>query len=152
MHTSAAAPCADKTNFTVAVIPMALTYGWSPTVSGLVASAFFYGFLAMQLPGGWLATKLGGAYVLPRGLALWSAATAVIPAVAGDMTALCATRCVDMGHAGSPPPFGPQRTHGRGPSAWAASTQRSLTRSLNLWRAGPSWALARRRHPRPSWT
>lgn len=84
----------DKTNFTVAVIPMAMTYGWTPTVAGLVQSAFFYGFLLMQLPGGYLSTRLGGAYVLPRGLALWSGATAAIPLVAGSLPALCTTRAI----------------------------------------------------------
>ncbi len=82
---------------------MALAYGWSPTTAGLVQSAFFYGFLAMQLPGGMLSNKLGGAYVLPRGLAVWSTATAALPAVAGDLTALCLTRAaMGMGEAVAP--------------------------------------------------
>jgi len=84
----------DKTNFTVAVIPMALTYGWSPITAGLVQSAFFYGFLLMQLPGGSLSTRLGGAFMLPRGIAVFSAATAAIPLAAGSLPALCAVRAV----------------------------------------------------------
>jgi len=84
----------DKTNFTVAIIPIGASFGWSPTVAGLVQSAFFYGFLAMQVPGGLLSVRMGGRNVLPRGLAVWSTATALIPLVAGNMTALCATRAV----------------------------------------------------------
>jgi ACS family sodium-dependent inorganic phosphate cotransporter len=60
----------------VAVVPIGLELGWSPTVAGLVQSSFFYGFLLMQLPGGILSSRFGGAFVLPRGVALWSAATA----------------------------------------------------------------------------
>jgi ACS family sodium-dependent inorganic phosphate cotransporter len=85
---------ADKTNFTVAIIPMALTHGWTPTVAGLVQSAFFYGFLLMQVPGGMLATRLGGAQVLPRGLAIWSAATASVPFAAGSLPVLCLCRSI----------------------------------------------------------
>lgn len=35
----------------VAIIPMAHDYGWSPTVSGLIQSSFFYGYALCQLPG-----------------------------------------------------------------------------------------------------
>lgn len=33
----------DKVNISVAIIPMAQDFGWSPTVAGLVQSSFFYG-------------------------------------------------------------------------------------------------------------
>jgi ACS family sodium-dependent inorganic phosphate cotransporter len=33
----------DKVNMSVAIIPMAQDYGWSPSVAGLVQSAFFWG-------------------------------------------------------------------------------------------------------------
>jgi ACS family sodium-dependent inorganic phosphate cotransporter len=32
-------------NISVAIIPMAQDFGWSPTVAGLVQSSFFYGAL-----------------------------------------------------------------------------------------------------------
>jgi hypothetical protein len=36
----------DKVNISVAIIPMAQDFGWSPTTAGLVQSSFFYGRLA----------------------------------------------------------------------------------------------------------
>jgi MFS family permease len=86
-----------------ACLQMGLEMGWSPTTAGLVQSSFFYGFLLMQLPGGILSSRFGGAFVLPRGIALWSAATAAIPFVVGSMPALCVTRSVmGMGEATAP--------------------------------------------------
>lgn len=35
-------------------------FDWSPSVKGLVLSSFFYGYIITQLPGGWLAAKIGG--------------------------------------------------------------------------------------------
>ena len=49
----------------VAIIPMAQDFGWSPTTSGLVQSAFFAGYALTQVPGGYQAAKRGGAAVLP---------------------------------------------------------------------------------------
>ena len=44
----------DKVNISIAIIPMASDYGWKPTTAGFIQSAFFYGYLLAQLPGGWL--------------------------------------------------------------------------------------------------
>lgn len=41
--TSCLALAQDKVNISVAIIPMAQDFGWSPTVAGLVQSSFFYG-------------------------------------------------------------------------------------------------------------
>ncbi|KAJ9526738.1 hypothetical protein QJQ45_017517, partial [Haematococcus lacustris] len=84
----------DKTNFTIAVIPMGLEMGWSSTTAGLVQSSFFWGFLLMQLPASILSSRFGGSNVLPKGLAVWSGATALIPFVAGSMPGLCLTRAL----------------------------------------------------------
>ena len=69
----------DKVNISIAIIPMASDFGWKPTTAGFIQSAFFYGYLVAQLPGGWLSNKFGGQKVLPFGVALWSIATAVVP-------------------------------------------------------------------------
>ena len=60
----------ERVHISVAVIPMAEDYGWTPTQAGLIQSAFFYGYLLAQLPGGWLANKFGGEKVLPFGVFL----------------------------------------------------------------------------------
>ncbi|CAH4008459.1 unnamed protein product [Pieris brassicae] len=36
-------------------------FDWSSQTKGLVLSSFFYGYIVTQLPGGWLAAKIGGA-------------------------------------------------------------------------------------------
>ncbi|KAF5836492.1 major facilitator superfamily domain-containing protein [Dunaliella salina] len=84
----------DKVNFTLAVIPMGLENEWTPTMVGLVQSAFFYGFLLMQIPGSILTTRLGGANVLPRGVSVWSTATACVPFFASNMPVLCGLRAI----------------------------------------------------------
>ena len=62
---------------------MAQDFGWSPTVSGLVQSSFFWGYALSQIPGGYLNSNVGGRRVLPTGVGLWSVATAVVPLVGG---------------------------------------------------------------------
>ena len=47
----------DKVNMSVAIVPMAESFGWTATQKGLVASAFFWGYSFTQIPGGWLASK-----------------------------------------------------------------------------------------------
>ena len=71
---------------------MAKDMGWSAGTAGFLQSAFFYGFAASQLPGGYLATRFGGARMLPVGVFLWSAATCAVPFVADDVRALFFSR------------------------------------------------------------
>lgn len=56
----------------VALIPMADDLGWDAADRGVVASAFFCGYAATQIPAGYVATRVGGAKVLLFGVALWS--------------------------------------------------------------------------------
>lgn len=37
-----------QVNISVAIIPMAQEFGWSPTVAGLVQSSFFWGYIISQ--------------------------------------------------------------------------------------------------------
>ena len=93
----------DKVNISVAIIPMAKEMGWSVGQAGLLQSAFFYGFALSQLPGGYLATRFGGARMLPLGVFLWSAATVAVPFVADDQNALFFSRVlVGLGEGISP--------------------------------------------------
>lgn len=72
-------------NISVAIIPMAQDFGWSPTVAGLVQSSFFWGYMLSQIPGGYLSSRFGGRRTLPVGVGLWSAATAAVPFLAGTI-------------------------------------------------------------------
>ncbi|PSC76363.1 putative anion transporter chloroplastic isoform X1 [Micractinium conductrix] len=93
----------DKVNISVAIIPMAQDFGWSPTVAGLVQSSFFYGYLLSQIPGGYASSLLGGRTVLPAGVALWSAATAGVPLLAGTLPGLFLSRAaVGLGEGVAP--------------------------------------------------
>ena len=69
----------DKVNMSVAIVPMAESFGWTATQKGLVSSAFFWGYSFTQIPGGWLASKYGGKAVLFYGVMLWSLGTLIAP-------------------------------------------------------------------------
>ncbi|KAK9902140.1 hypothetical protein WJX75_005702 [Coccomyxa subellipsoidea] len=93
----------DKVNISVAIIPMAQDFGWSPTVSGLVQSSFFYGYALTQIPGGYVTSLIGGRSVLPAGVSLWSAATAAVPLLAGTIPGLFLCRAaVGLGEGVAP--------------------------------------------------
>jgi ACS family sodium-dependent inorganic phosphate cotransporter len=82
---------------------MAEELGWSHTTMGLVQSAFFYGFLIAQGPGGLLSNRLGGATTLPPAVAVWSAATSMLPFTSASMPMLCLSRAVvGLGEAMAP--------------------------------------------------
>ncbi|EFN56606.1 hypothetical protein CHLNCDRAFT_21975, partial [Chlorella variabilis] len=93
----------DKVNISVAILAMSRDFGWSPTISGLVQSSFFYGYLLSQIPGGYAASLLGGRKVLPGGVALWSVATAGVPLLAGTLPGLFLSRAaVGLGEGVAP--------------------------------------------------
>ncbi|XP_014682022.1 PREDICTED: sialin-like [Priapulus caudatus] len=52
---------------------------WSKPTQGIVLSAFFWGYLLTQLPGGWLATYLGGKRVYGYGQLLASVMALLAP-------------------------------------------------------------------------
>jgi ACS family sodium-dependent inorganic phosphate cotransporter len=83
----------DRVNISIAIIPLAHDRGYDAAARGLVLSAFFWGYLWPQMPGGWIADRLGGKRVMIAGVALWSAATFFTPpAAALSFGALLAMR------------------------------------------------------------
>ena len=76
----------------VAIIPMAKEFGWSPSVAGIVQSSFFYGYMASQIPSGFLANKFSGRLVLPGGVGVWSMFTAAVPLFSAMVPTLCVSR------------------------------------------------------------
>ena len=72
----------DRTNISVAIIPMAKEFGWDPERQGTVLSAFFVGYMLTQILGGRLADRFGGKIVLACGVLLWSAFTMITPLAA----------------------------------------------------------------------
>ena len=49
--------------------------------TGLILSSFFYGYLFTNIPGGWLASKYGGKWVLGIGI-LWTAILTLLSPIA----------------------------------------------------------------------
>jgi len=72
----------DRVNISVAIIPMAKEFDWSPSTQGAILSSFFFGYLLMQLGGGWLADRVGGKLILGLGVLVWSLFTFVTPLAA----------------------------------------------------------------------
>ena len=63
---------------------------------GWVLSAFFYGYLITQIPGGYLASRFGGRYVFGLGILLTSVLTLLTPLAAGiHIGALLALRMLE---------------------------------------------------------
>ena len=72
----------DRVNISVAIIPMAESFGWDAQTQGLVLSSFFAGYLVLQIAGGRLADRYGGKVVLGAGVLLWSLFTILTPPAA----------------------------------------------------------------------
>jgi len=78
------------------LMPMALPligqeFHLSPTVMGVVISAFFVGYASMQIPGGILADKFGARKMMTAGVALWSIFS-VLTGAATSLTNLIGVR------------------------------------------------------------
>jgi MFS family permease len=63
---------ADRTNFSVAATAWAKEYGWMPATTGMLLSAFSFGYLILQPVGGWIADKAGARKTLAGAMAGWS--------------------------------------------------------------------------------
>ncbi|XP_057789846.1 sodium-dependent phosphate transport protein 1, chloroplastic-like isoform X1 [Salvia miltiorrhiza] len=72
----------DRVNMSIAILPMASEYNWSPTTVGLIQSSFFWGYLLTQIAGGIWADTVGGKFVLGFGVVWWSVATILTPVAA----------------------------------------------------------------------
>jgi len=66
----------------IAILPMASEFSWSPATVGLIQSSFFWGYLLTQILGGIWADRFGGKVVLGFGVVWWSIATVVTPLAA----------------------------------------------------------------------
>ncbi|XP_053397623.1 sialin-like isoform X2 [Mercenaria mercenaria] len=57
-------------------------FSWSKTTQSMVLSSYYYDYLIMQIPGGWLAARFGGKHVIGISMTLSSALTILIPVLA----------------------------------------------------------------------
>eukprot|EP00871_Galdieria_phlegrea_P005397 jgi/Galph1/5859/GphlegSOOS_G4501.1 len=120
----------DRVNVSVAILPMAGQFGWSQSTVGLIQSAFFWGYLVTQIPGGYLADKYGGKHVLGLGVLSWSLMTFITPfAAAYPLPVLLLSRALLGFGEGVAMPAMNQMV-----SKWVPSGERS--RSLSLIYSG----------------
>jgi sugar phosphate permease len=75
-----------------AIIPMAIRNGWDQKTQGHILSSFYYGYLAAQLPSGYLAQRFGAKYVLGIFLLISSILTMFMPLAASSVASLIALR------------------------------------------------------------
>jgi MFS transporter, ACS family, solute carrier family 17 (sodium-dependent inorganic phosphate cotransporter), other len=72
----------DRVNISIAIIPLARDKGYDAATRGLILSSFFWGYIWLQMLGGWLADRFGGKRILMAGVAMWSLATVLTPPAA----------------------------------------------------------------------
>ncbi|XP_069674254.1 vesicular glutamate transporter 2-like [Periplaneta americana] len=57
-------------------------FDWDSKMKGLLLSSFFYGYIITQIPGGWLAARIGGNRVYGIGIAVTAVFTILTPPLA----------------------------------------------------------------------
>lgn len=93
----------DKNMISTAIIPIAEQYNFTTSQTGVIMSLFFLGYSLMQIPGGWLADKIGYKKVLILSLSLISVFTFAF-GFAGSLILFILIRFfAGVGHAGYPP-------------------------------------------------
>lgn len=81
----------DRTNISIAGVGLGQEYGLTKVQLGWVFSAFLVGYAGFQVPGGWLAVRMGPRNVLTFGVLWWgvfTALTAVVPPTASNALTL----------------------------------------------------------------
>ena len=74
----------DRVNISVTARQMMPAFGLTEQEMGWVFSAFVVGYALFQIPGGWLADRLGARVVLTGALIWWSVCTALTAFVAAS--------------------------------------------------------------------
>lgn len=116
----------DRANLSVASVTIMKEHGWNTAQWGSILSAFFVGYLILQIPAGWIADKIGGKRVLAVGVAWWSIFTAVTP-FAKSLNSLWIVRAL-MG-LGEAVTFPAETAIA---SNWVPSKERARSQALNL--------------------
>jgi hypothetical protein len=69
----------DRICMSVAILPMAAEFSWSPSVQGTVQAAFLVGYAMTQAIGGALADRMGGKIVIAYAIKIFSLASLILP-------------------------------------------------------------------------
>jgi MFS family permease len=81
----------DRAAISIALAQIGKDFNLQASDLGIVISAFFLGYAAMQVPGGWLADRIGSKYVVIGTIAMWSVFT-VTTSFAWSLLSLIAIR------------------------------------------------------------
>jgi len=78
---------AVRSNLGIAVLPMSCSFGWSHVEQGQLLSAFFWGYILLQVAGGFLAQRIGGKAVFGGCVLMTAVTSIVLPLVStGELT------------------------------------------------------------------
>ncbi|KAI3454226.1 hypothetical protein Pfo_010889 [Paulownia fortunei] len=69
----------ERVGFSIAYTAAADAAGVDQSSKGMILSTFYYGYACSQVPGGWVAQKIGGRRVLLFSFVLWSLTCAFVP-------------------------------------------------------------------------
>lgn len=93
----------DKSMISTAVLPITKQFNLDAGQTGMIMSFFFLGYSLMQIPGGWLADKIGAKKVLMLSLAIISIFSFAFGAVSSLMLFMVIRFFAGIGHGGYPP-------------------------------------------------
>jgi MFS family permease len=93
----------DRGNLATAVPLLRGELGLSDTQLGILLSIFYYGYVAVMVPAGWLGERYGAHRVLAAGVAIWSVATLLTGFATGFWSLLLLRVLLGIGESGGFP-------------------------------------------------
>uniref|UniRef100_A0A7N0UWW4 Major facilitator superfamily (MFS) profile domain-containing protein n=1 Tax=Kalanchoe fedtschenkoi TaxID=63787 RepID=A0A7N0UWW4_KALFE len=82
----------ERVGFSIAYTIAADTAGVNQSSKGVILSTFYYGYACSQVPGGWVAQRIGGRRVLLFSFLLWSLICALVPSDPNKVVVLVMAR------------------------------------------------------------
>lgn len=116
----------DRSNISVVAVTIMKEFGWNEQQYGMLASAFFAGYLLLGIPAGWLSDKWGGVKFLALGVIMWSVFTALTPLAWGFGSMLVIRFLLGVGEAVNFP------SHTSIVSRWSPLHVRGRWQGLNM--------------------
>ncbi|WP_126425326.1 MFS transporter [Brevibacillus marinus] len=116
----------DRSNISVVAVTIMNEFGWDEQQFGLLASAFFAGYLLLGIPAGWLSDKWGGVRFLAIGVLMWSLFTILTPLAWGFASMLLIRFLLGVGEAVNFP------SHTSIVSRWSPVHDRGRWQGLNM--------------------
>ncbi len=93
----------DKLMVSTAILPIREQFGFSTAQAGMIMSFFFLGNSILQIPGGWLADKIGAKKTLMLSTGLIGLFSFAFGSVSSLVLFMIIRFCAGIGHCGYPP-------------------------------------------------